>query len=46
MVRNNTNFQKDNWELLFEFALDLIDFSTYYLLLFFLMFESSSITEN
>ena len=32
MVRNDANLQKDYWELLFEFALDLIGFIfiTYY----------------
>ena len=32
MVSNDANFQKDDWELLFEFALDLIIFilMTYY----------------
>ena len=33
MVRIDSNFQKYDWELLFEIALDLIDYYLVYLLL-------------
>ena len=46
IVRNGANFQKDDWEFLFDFSLDLIGFYTYCLLLVFSMFEFISSTQN
>ena len=46
MARNDDNFQYNDWELLFEFTLDLKKFYTYDLSLVFKMFESISSTTN
>ena len=44
VARNNANFQKDDWDLLFEFSLYRIDIYTHYLFLF-SIFESISSTK-
>ena len=40
VARNDANFQKDDWELLFEFSLYLIDIYTNYLLFISVLFYS------